>query len=214
MPAFQRRGGGAQHHLAWLAVAAEQLGAVDGQVSGGVAGTVLALVAGVVFFVHHDQAQTWQAGQHTQPGAQYDADSPGVGRQPAFQALRGSHAAVHGHHLRLPKPFGEALLKLGGEVDFRHHHQRLCVSVLRQCALHRMHVDLGFTAACGAEEQHWPLCQSQCVQSCLLFRTQLWQRSCGYVRVLGCPGPGRHDLGALLEQALQLCGLKITQLRR
>ena len=88
-----------------------QFGAQHGQVARGVAGTVLAFVAGVVLFVHHDQLQAGHRRKHRHAGAQHNARLPGVRRQPAFKALRGRHAAVHGHYRVCAVNGGKALSK-------------------------------------------------------------------------------------------------------
>ena len=56
---------------------------------------VLAFVAGVMLFVHHDQRQAGYRRKHCHARAQHDACLAGVRGQPARQALRRGHAAVH-----------------------------------------------------------------------------------------------------------------------
>ena len=79
VPALQRRGGRAQQDAGLRMVRA-----VDGQIPCRIAGAFLLLVAGVVLFVHHDQAQARQRRQHGHACAQHDARLSGMRRQPAL----------------------------------------------------------------------------------------------------------------------------------
>ena len=156
VPAFQRRRGRTQNHLG-----AFQPRTVDRQIARRITRAVLALVAGVVLFVDHDQAQPWHGGQHRQPRAQHDArpalGRPTVRRQPGLQALRRGHAAVQRNHGGFAITRRKALLKarqqLRRQVDLRHHHQCLGQRVAFQQRLHRVQIDLGLAAAGGAKQQ-------------------------------------------------------------
>ena len=90
VPALKRWRGRSQHHLGPL-----QPPPVDGQVTGRVACAFLLLVAGVVLFIDHDQLQVGQRRKHRHAGAQHNPRGAAVGGQPACQALRRGHAAVH-----------------------------------------------------------------------------------------------------------------------
>jgi hypothetical protein len=110
LPALQRRRGRAQQHLG-----AFQLAAVHRQVARGVARAFLLLVAGVVFLVHHDQAQPGRTANTAMRVPSTMRACPGVRGQPGLQALRVRHAAVQRDHLRGAKAGAplEALLPAG-----------------------------------------------------------------------------------------------------
>ena len=76
--------------------------------------------------------------------------------QPAFEALGGRHAAVHGHHRFGAKTGLYPFLQLGREVDLGHHHQRLRLRLPLQQGLHAAQIDLGLAAARGAKQQKRP----------------------------------------------------------
>jgi hypothetical protein len=121
-----------------------------------VAGAVLAFVAGVVLFVHHDQLQAGHRCEHRHARAQHDARAALVRSQPAVQALHGRHAAVHGHHglraIQGRKALYKACLQLRREVDLGHHHQHLGLRCAGQHAGGALQIDLGFAAAGGTEK--------------------------------------------------------------
>ena len=74
VPAFQRRCGRPQHHPAMLPSHVRfQLAPVHRQIARRITRPFLALVAGVVFLVHHNQPQVRQAGKHRHAGAQHNA---------------------------------------------------------------------------------------------------------------------------------------------
>ena len=110
-----------------------------------------------MLFVDHNDFQSGQARKNGHARAQHNAGSPGVGGQPAFQALHIGHTAVHADHGLSAKHGHEArfkaLLQLGRQVDFRHHDQSLGLWVGLQRLLHHAHVHLGFAAAGAAVKQ-------------------------------------------------------------
>ena len=67
----------------------------DGQVACRVTRPFLLLVAGVMFFIDDQQLQMRHGGKHSHARAQHDAGLAGVGGEPAFEALRCGHPAVH-----------------------------------------------------------------------------------------------------------------------
>ena len=154
MPALQRRRGAAQNHLGVHITAAPQC-----QVTRRVARAFLLFIAGVMFFVDHDQRQLRQAGKNRHARAQHNAGAARVGGQPAFQALRVGHSAVHADHglfaVLRHKAGDKALFQLGREVDLGHHHQCLRLRVGVQHGLHGAQIDLGLAAAGAAVEQKW-----------------------------------------------------------
>ena len=143
--------------LKWQRMLGLQLGPQHGQVAGRVAGAVLAFVAGVVLFVYHDQLQAGQGREHAHARAQHNAGVPGVRSQPAGQALRRRHAAVHGYHGVCPvqggKARGKALLQLRREINLGHHYQYLGAGRGLQHLLGAAQVHLGFAAAGGTKQQ-------------------------------------------------------------
>ena len=151
MPAFQRGRGRGQQHRGVL-----QAAPVHRQVSRRIAGALLLFVAGVVFFVDHDQFQVRHGRKNGHARTQHDAGVTCMGGQPALQALGGRHAAVHGHHGFAAKARSHPLLELGREVDLRHHEQRLGLWVGGQHALDGLQINLGFAAAGAAKQQEGP----------------------------------------------------------
>ena len=154
MPALKRWRGAAQNHLG-----AHRATTPQGQVSGGVTRAFLLLVAGVMLLIDDDQCQLRYAGKDGHTRAQHNARAAGVGGQPAFQALRVSHAAVHADHgifaVLRRKAGDKALFQLGREIDLGHHHQRLRFGVGIQHGLHGAQIDLGLAATGAAVEQKW-----------------------------------------------------------
>ncbi len=193
------------------------VGAVNGQIAGRIARTLLLLVARIVLLVHHDQAQSRQRSQHRHARAQYDACLAEMRRQPGLQPLRRRHAAVHADQAMLWKAACKALLQLRRQVDLRHHHQHLGLRILVQQRGRCLQINLGLAAAGAAEQQRRcqglaGLCLSlllqQRGQGCLLLCRQ-GQRGFGAVR--GC---GQHRLVQLLQPARQLRAIHVTQLGR
>ena len=109
-----------------------------------------------MFFVDHDQLQMRHGGEHRHAGAQHNPCAARVGRQPALQALRRCHAAVHGHHLLGPEARDHALLQLRRQIDLGHHQQGLGFRVGFEASLHGLQIDLGFAAAGGPKNQERP----------------------------------------------------------
>ena len=177
---------------------------VDRQIAGGVACAFLLFVAGVVFFVDHDELQVRHGREDGHACAQHDTSMARMRGQPAFQALGRCHAAVHGHHRLRSKTGLHTLFELGREVDLGHHDEGLGLRVGRQHAFHGLQIHLGLAAAGAAKQQKRPIACGHLVQHGALF----WRE--------GRAGRGLHrTLSVLFFQATrQLFGAQVAQLRR
>ena len=144
--AFQRGRGRAQHHRR-----AGLLRAPHRQVAGVVAQAVLLLERAIVLFVHHNQPQLRQRGEHRQPGANHQPGAAFPGGQPGLRARAVGQIAVQANRRRVRKTRAKARLQLRGEVDFRHQHQRLAAGGQRLG--NPLQIHFGFAAAGDAVQQ-------------------------------------------------------------
>ena len=208
MPALQRGRGAAQDDLGALLAPAPQR-----QIARRVARPFLLLVAGVVFFVHHDQRQPRQAGEHRHARAQHDARAPAVRGQPAGQALRIRHATVQADHaacaIQRREAGAKARFKLRREVDLGHHHQRLGCRVACQCGLHAVQVHLGLATAGAAIQQKGAGLRRDLAAHALLLCAECYGFGSfwGVRRVL-------RGRGRAAQAACELLGAEFAQLRR
>ena len=133
------------------------MAAPDGQVACRVPCALLLFVAGVVLFIDDDELELRHGCEHRHARTQHDAGLARMGGEPAFQALRGRHAAVHADDGALAQLRCKACLKAGfqlrGQVDFGHHHQHLgsWIALQQLCSL--VQVDLGLAATGAAKKQ-------------------------------------------------------------
>lgn len=126
------------------------------QIARGIAQAVLLLVRGVVFFVHHDQAQLAHGREDRHARAEQHARLPTLRARPGLQALAIGQAAVqHRQAVRPDQAFqagAQGAFQLRRQVDFRHQQQHLAAG--GQHFLGGAQVDLGLAAAGHAVQQH------------------------------------------------------------
>ena len=155
VPTLKRRCGRAQNDPSAFHTAA-----VDGQIAGRIARTLLLLVAHVVLFIDDDDFQTRYGGKNRHARAQDHFGFAKVGGKPTAQPLRWGEAAVQTHNAVLAPKGHKALLhpslELRREVDLGHHDEGLCTRVALKEGLDGPQVDLGFTAAGAAKQQKRP----------------------------------------------------------
>ena len=142
---LQRRRGAAEHdgHAQYPAP-------LHGHVPGGVAQPLLLLERGVVFLVHHDQAQVRERREDRRARAHEHLVVPVRAPQPRVEAHRVRRGGVE--RRGAPEPLAETRQGLRRETDLRDEHERLAAT--RHDLRHRAHVHLGLAAPRHALEHH------------------------------------------------------------
>ena len=118
--------------------------------AGVVHGRLALLVAAVLLFIQHDEAQTWEGREQRRARSHEHLQFPTARPPPRVVTLAFGHGAVPDAHFA-----GEAQHKaahgLRREADLRHEDERL--PALRQYALGGPQIDFGLAGAGHAEEQ-------------------------------------------------------------
>ena len=135
-----------------------------------------------MLFIDHDQRQLRHAGKNGHARSEHDAGAARVRGQPAFEALRVGHAAVHADH-GLPAIPGheagdEALFQLRREIDLGHHHQSLCLGAGIQHGLDGAQINLCLAAAGAAIEQEGAGVLRNLLENRGLLGAERYQRHC------------------------------------
>ncbi len=115
-----------------------------------VAKAVLLLEGAVVLLVDDDDAEVLERREHRGSGADQNGGTTVAAGEPGIEPLPVVHGGVHCHHGHV-EAAAKAVDGLGGEADFRHHHQRLLARL--EQGLEDAEVNLGLAGARDAVQQ-------------------------------------------------------------